>query len=568
MSQDNVEKEVAYLFKKNNNKPMSTFTMVEELKTRGISDTKIMDEVMTNLQSKFKRCKKLAEKISFRLSEKYPDYTKKEYLEKINEYKTKFGFDDSEMQCIVNEIFKKDDNMLPATHIEYSTMSRALGFIPTTHNFIGRLTVDGDEREKVNLIKGIYDQTKDLNNKVTLQSLMYDEEQKYYQGTFDRNKIDMFSHVHPVLFAMFFNKIQLFDETMLLASIPRIVSIRDQGGDLTTQPDYELYTAIATDPNEVHCVSSKSKPFEDLLNRSNVQVQVWNNVMNLRQGKYFNPSVETLMVALDKCKSNVFDAGDLAYVKDEGTVMRKLMGVFSMRPTFVFTMPIIGLSTDNIAPLITRQVSRVPMVQLRFNFNNVLDKTKTYELKSALSSEQVYINNRRIVTKKQEVAYSHGVLIFYVNRRHADLSITNMITQYSIVKLPLAVNSYQKLYNAEVDFDMSIINGSQQFKLNSIVCVDARKITDLSDDAVILGSMAINIDVDSNWTVYKPVDLNYHNEDKLYTRNTGDDSFVGTYLSMPIPMNTIDVLTSAENGSDINSLIKTQGTLFIYVVVK
>ena len=49
-----------------------------------------------------------------------------------------------------------------------------------------------------------------------------------------------------------------------------------------------------------------------------------------------------------------FDAADLAYVKDEGTILRKLFAAFSLRPTIVQTVPYYGITQNYLQYLITQ----------------------------------------------------------------------------------------------------------------------------------------------------------------------------------------------------------------------
>ena len=56
-----------------------------------------------------RRVRKIADKIRERLLAKYPHLSQKEYLEKIYGYKKKYGFDDSEMQSIINLVLLKKD---------------------------------------------------------------------------------------------------------------------------------------------------------------------------------------------------------------------------------------------------------------------------------------------------------------------------------------------------------------------------------------------------------------------------------------------------------------------------
>src|SRR6185312_16328007 len=111
----------------------------------------------------------------------------------------------------------------------------------------------------------------------------------------------------------------------------------------------------------------KVRPFNDLLNRCNVQTKLWEAVLNLRQGKYYTNDLSSFILAIDNCRNSVFDAADLAYVKDEGTIMRKLMSAFSIRPTIVSTAPLYGISsaTSNIASLAATHITTISMITMR-----------------------------------------------------------------------------------------------------------------------------------------------------------------------------------------------------------
>ena len=164
-------------------------------------------------------------------------------------------------------------------------MSKALGFVPASYNLTGSLNIPKDEKQYVEAIKSLFNLARDLHNQVSLQSFAYNPEaSEYINQAFDPNKVNRFSYVHPTVAALFLPKFDVIDSHMICASIAKIVTLKDDGIPLQTQPEYELYWDIATDPSETTC-STKSKPFSDLVTRCTVQHKLWESVLNLRQGK-------------------------------------------------------------------------------------------------------------------------------------------------------------------------------------------------------------------------------------------------------------------------------------------
>jgi hypothetical protein len=474
--------------KKNATKDRSTYSILEELKTK-YKDEEIVDSIMRKYNEKMKRVRKLAEKIKERLVAKYPNLSMKEYIEKIADYKRKYNFDDSEMQSIVNLIFLAKSNFSnpEAFDVNYNEMSKALGFVPASYNLGGKLHVKKDELEQLQMILTIASATKELHDQVTLQSLIYSDcdPVAIQENGFDKSKINIFSFIHPVVAALFIPKFQLLDQHMLLASIAKIVAYKSNGQELQTQPEYELYWDIATDPAETACVN-KTKPFTDLVNRCNVQTKLWEAVLNLRQGKYYTNDLSSFIMAIDNCRASVFDAADLAYVKDEGTIMRKLLAAFSIRPTIVITMPVYGITplTSHISAVHTSQITTLPMITMRIPMT--LEKSdEPISLTQALSQEQLYIHHRQLTVKQQQILYSRELLVFYVHRRFQTFNTAKLTNPYTITYLPMTMGQFERLHDREVSVvidDLKIpkdsVSGSppQKFKLQSVVAVEVREI--------------------------------------------------------------------------------------------
>jgi len=544
-----IDREVHNLMKKNADKQKSTYAIIEDLKQK-YKDEQIVDAVMSKYNDKLKRVKKLAEKIRDRLIAKYPNLSMKEYIEKVAEYKKKYEFDDSEMAHILNLLFQNKTGLAntEVLDITYNEMSKALGFVPASYNLAGKMNVKQDELETLNNILQLCSLTKELHSQVTLQSLLYsDVAVGALNGQFDRNRVNVFSFVHPVVAALFLPKIKFLDEHMLIASIPNIVQQRYSGLELTTQPDYELYMDIATDPSEAACSVGKVKPFHDLLNRSQVQYKLWEAVLNLRQGKYYTNDLSSFIAAIDACRNSVFDAADLAYVKDEGTILRKLLSAFSIRPTIVSTAPLYGISsaTSNIASLAATHITTISMITMRIP---LLDKTKTQSisLADALEQRQLYIHRRQITVKTQQIMYSRDLLIFYIHRRFQTVNLARLTRPYQMAILPITMSAYERLHGAQVNFEFNMTVGSQIFALRSVVAVE----TAPNDANLIISCSALirRPDHPDQALEYSPLDL------------LGQDpQYIQPLKFLPVRPNLYSKAPS------MYSKASTRGTLFIYV---
>ena len=546
----NIDKEVKHFLNKNIDNPKSNYELIEELK-RKYNDNEVVDLIMSKYKHKLKHVRKLSVKIRDKLLSKYPNLELKEYIDKISQYKKKYKFDDSEMNLIVHLLFYdkkyiKNEELLDTSTSE---MSKALGFIPQSYNF-GKMSVSQTETEELQAILTIASATKELHNQIALQSMVYqDTSLVSLQGHFDKQKVNLFSFVHPVVAALFIPKFKYLDNHMLLASIANIVAARRHGLNIKTQPEYELYMDIATDPSEMACVTKK-QPFRDLLNRCTVQTKLWESVLSLRQGKYYINDLSSFILAIDSCKNNVFDAADLAYVKDEGTVLRKLFGAFSIRPTIVSTAPVYGISTltSSIPPINASHITTLSMITMRIPiYDNNLTQIR---LRDSLDQRQAYIQNKQITIKSQQILYSRELLVFYVHRRFQMLSLSKLTRPYSMASLPVTMSEYERLQGTIVQYDNTLSIAYQKFMIKSIVTVETAPIVHdgvYNSDNIIIGCSAIIINENdpNGGLYYKPLDINNTN---------------------PKSVNPLYWLPNDGSDDSITAIAQKRGTLFIYKV--
>ena len=485
---EEMEKKVDKLIKKFADVPDAKYRIIKELQ-EDYKDDEVRDAILSRYQDKLDKVKRIAEKIKVKLVAKYPNLSAKDYIKKLAPYKAKYNITDSEMNLVIGLLFRTS----PRTQsIEFETpyteMTRALGFEPASLNLGSKMVVKPDEMEHLQAILQLNGLYKELHTQVSLQSLTYtDCSLRAINGIADRSKYNMFSFIHPIIAALFIPKIDVIDNHFIQASISNIVAQKYNGNELTTLPDYELFTDISVDPSETACTGGKSKPFADLLARCQVQVKLWESVLNLRQGKYYSNDLNSFMLAVDNCKSNVFDAADFAYVKDEGSILRKLFGVFSFRPTFVNTSPIVGINDmatncSSLAGINTAHITSVSMLCMRISQNNINTRyvgnaaNQPINLSNALSQQQYFLYKGRIETKQQEVLYSNGLIVFYVHRRYHQVDNIHQQNPYVVATLPMTMSSYERINQHPVDFARMINIQQYVFNLKAVVCLETTNI--------------------------------------------------------------------------------------------
>jgi len=228
-----IDREVQSLLRKNSSgKIKNTYELMDELKHK-FKDTDIVDSIMSKYNEKLERVRKLARKIKERLVQKHPNLSTKEYIKKVEGYKEKYGFDDSEMSAIINMIFmdKKNVDFEVNDNMTYNEMSKALGFVPASYNLTNKLNFKKDEIDAIQGIIALHGMSKEIHNQVILSHLVHPGVCQQTLTQFplyisDKSKVNVFEFVHPVVAALFLPKIDILEKHMLLASITNIVKAK------------------------------------------------------------------------------------------------------------------------------------------------------------------------------------------------------------------------------------------------------------------------------------------------------------------------------------------------------
>jgi len=526
----------------------------------------IFDAYKSRLSEVHRRAKKFRELILT----KYSALSDAELFRKARKYKKKYNMSDDDFNMFF--ILVTSDKMAQTLFsLPNSSMAKTLGYdqLFATAN---ELKVKPEEYSVVEEIKKMHATTKDLHAQVIIQSLSYrDIAPEAITGKYDATKHNPYSCIHPVVAALFLPRVKILDEMMLMANIGHIVTCKAERKPIMTKPDLELYWNMVSDPNDNVCNSHQSA-IHDLKNRFELQTRLWEAVLLLRQGRYYGSELSLsnkFLMAVENCRNSVYESADLAYVKDEGTVMRKLLNAFSFRPTIVSLRRLISMVPGTTLPFGMSpldmtgisNVTTVPMITLRLPLN-LSGTQKALALKDSLNQVQHFIEHKMLVPKTMEIVYSRDVIFFYVARRFQTLNITRLNTPYNFNNLPMTVAGWEKLNDFPVDFEPFININNDTFNLKSVILAESNKYR----RNLIVGSSAVVVkssddDLGANETIafmYDPQAV----AEKYLPDQTAQSTYTNqtpvTWIPYTTPYGATGVTSLAERA-------RTNGTVYMYV---
>ncbi|AYV80822.1 MAG: P4B major core protein [Harvfovirus sp.] len=526
-------------------------------------DAKLAEKVFDAYKERKNLISKKAAKFKILLMShpKYSTLSLPALLEKARKYKKKYGLTEDEFHAFIN-LAMTDKSYASNIYNQPTTpMSKTLGYSVDVTS--GKMNVGANEMDILQDILRTQAEYSILHEQVKIQSMMYQDcAPQAITGQYDRKKNNAFSYIHPVVAALFLPKIKYIDEHMLLASIANIVYSRYNGIPIRVQPEYELYWDLITDPNEIVCVSSRESSLVDLRNRVKLQIELWKLVRELREGRYYSEEFRMFNIALDNCKNNLFDAPDVSIVRDEGTVLRRLFGAFSLRPTIVSISTLssgVMSANYNMGPLALSQVTTIPIVNLRLPFNYKNRNTTVY-LNEALEQPDWFVENKMIVPKVKSIIYSRDIIVFYASRRFQSINFGRINAPYNFTCLPTTHSALETINDVNVSYDTTIVVGDDRFFLRSVVFVEKSYINkDLivgsSAGIIVRRDFSVNR-TDATYLLYNPQSAN------IMFENSAHD-FVQNAPIVEIPGTT--PFNEGAAPESFQRRACRRGTIYIYV---
>jgi hypothetical protein len=495
-----VDAEVANLFKIQNKSQFSNALLHLRQRYR---DEDLVNKIQEVFMAKHAQIVKSAKKFAMAVRNKYASQNVPfhQLLMKARAHAKKHNLSEAEFaefqRIYEQELSGSGSNevVIPMTNI-----MKVLGNITNeTDNYFN--VNEADYRNLQEILK-LNDMSRPLHAQVLLQAIQYEglDQIIALSMSFDKNINNPVDHVHPVIAALFLPRIKTIDEHFLFSNMSGIVKSRYNRQALTTRPDYELFYNLVTDPNDVVC--DISTPVADLLHRCNLQNQLWNSVLHLRNGQLYSPSLREFTASVDVCRLNKYDNPDFVYGRHDGTILKRLFSAFSFRPTMVATIPIANLFaynpySQNIRPTITS----IPMINVRlssFGSNaaaaaNAIGRRPTTfnnKLSETLTQTNDFLEGNSIINRHTSVMYSREVLVFYIDRRSYAFTAVNTLT--NLARLPTSIAGFERINNISLTYEsyIDIVGTKDRFKLASAVVADVNDEVDPGSN-VMVGSNTI-----------------------------------------------------------------------------
>jgi len=453
---------------------------------------KEIDTIVQKFKESKAKLHKLITEFSRKLETKYSGYDAATLIQKGLKHAEKNNLTVAEREAFINYIQGRDMHKpaLPFQEMEHNEMTKFLGF-----SSMQGLTFDIKATDQSNLdqIEKMYAESIQLHNIVKSSIQAYtDCDPTALGGRYEARHHNVHMFVHPVIVALFVPKINVLEERMLLSNIGRMVVSRSaaflrkysQVGTTRKEleADFELTYDIARDPNSLNYFTEES-PMSNLLKRYKVQLQLYTNVLSLRAGRYYsksdnfntNDSITGLISILNSYDWTYFDSPDLHHISDEGTILRKLLAVFSLRPTLTQLSSFVNRTGMGYTNFGVSQLTfiQTPIINVKLPVNLYgQGAMPPIRLEIATKQTDYFIENKMIVPKNKNVVHSKRIVFFYVNRRYQSVNFANTDLCFRYMSLPGTVSSVTSINETEVHFDEIVAIGHYRFQLRSVVIVN------------------------------------------------------------------------------------------------
>jgi hypothetical protein len=553
------------------------------LRLQKMSDRDI-DEIVQKVKDSRARIRKVVRKFLAKINASYGHLDVPELMNKGMKHAAKYGLDKAQQAVFRKHVMKGDthNHYSYMNELKYSGMARFLGF--DTAGYGQMVKLKPKDFSKLNELHMLYDGSKQLHADIKNQMYHYRScAPEAINGTYNKERHNVSVCIHPIVAALFFPKIKYLEKNMLKTNIARMVLTRSRAylkdynihltnlGPEELESEAELAYNIAHDPNALSHFKDET-PITNMIKRYNCQVELYKNVMNLRQGRYYstgydsNDGIAGFTRVLNSYDWTFFDSPDLYHVYDEGTVLRKLLAVFSCRPTFTQLTSLTqrtGMGYTNLSGLSRTVFVNIPVINVKLpvGLPGMQTGNQRITLSQALTQTDLFVENRTIVPKNKTVIFSQCVAFFYANRRYPTINISGMKQHMRYLHLPTPFMNIVSINNTTIDYETPLRIGKDFFDLRSVVVLQRSPLA----DADISTGCAAMIDVDNHtftngqgtYIYYNPTVASVALEDP--TVNAPNN----IYTPNP-PVTFIQEYTNSSDRVGFRTEAQQRGTIFLY----
>lgn len=547
-------------------------------------DDKEIDMCIDKYEQSKHKVSKLVKKFTDKILAKYGNTLDvPELVKKGMKYADKNNFTEEEKNAFMNHVMKGDVNIQYNSNDEVlmSEMAKLFGM----SNIPGlMLDIKAPDQAILDEIAQLYELSKQAHYAVKSNLAIYtDCAPEALSCTFDKEKHNANIFIHPVIVALFLPKIKALEERMLITNIGRLVisrasqylrkyaSVMSETLQTEVKADFELMLDIAKDPNSLNYFS-KETPISNLLKRFKIQVELYRNVVSLRQGKVFSKSefgiddaISGLSRILQSYEWTYFDSPDMYHIHDEGSMLRKLLAVFSLRPTFTqlssFSLSSnMGQANFGASKLV---FIKTPIINVRLPRNQLgmVQHAGPVQLQSAMQSVDYFIEKNMIVPKQRQVIYSKDLVFFYANRRYQTVNFTSLDMSFRYMTLPGSVSNVTKINETELIVPPQIGVSNDRYDLRSVVVINKMSMSEFATtgcSSIIVCPRDINIGRNNTtYFYYNPVAASLLRDD-----GTPNGAYTQTPPIQRLPEHSVD-----PKRPGFENLSRKNGTIFVYVKV-
>jgi hypothetical protein len=552
------------------------------LKLKNMSEKEI-DVIVDKIKDTRDNIRKVVRKFLGKINASYGHLDIPELIRKGMKHADKAGLTDVQKKVFINHVMKGDiySEFSYQNETKYSPMAKFLGF-DFVHGQM--IKVAPKDHSKLNELNMLYDETKHLHADVKLNLANYrDCAPEALNGRYDRTKYNVSISIHPVLAALFLPKIDYLERRMLYTNIARMVLSRGQAylknfnfhlqtniapGELDAE--LELAHDIAHDPNALEYFKDDS-PMDNIIKRYRCQIELYLSVLNLRQGRYYstgygeNDGISGFIRVINSYDWTFFDSPELFQVQDEGTILRKLLAVFSCRPTFTQLSSFsnrYGLGYTTITDYAKTKFVNIPVVNIKLPIDLMGNQTHAINLARALTQTDYFIEHKSVVPKNKSIIYSNQVAFFYANRRYPTVNFNNtanMTLRY--MSLPISFVNQTSINRTLIQFENKFRIGREWFDLRSVVVLNRPPISGID---IATGCSAL-IAVDSNSPMAVDGGSFYicYNPSSASIQYLDNSSGTPEYIGNP-PVTFIQESTTDPSTIAFRTEAQERGTVFFY----
>jgi hypothetical protein len=532
----------------------------------------LVDQIQSSFLEKRNKSIKRGQKFAKLIRDKYQQRNMPyhQILEKARMYKKKYGLSEEEFH-VFRRAYESylEGNDMSAVIAPMTNMMKLLGNVEVVHMQDGSRSLSGKDEHYMNEIVKMHQVSKNLHSQIVLQSLRYhDIDTNVFLGrTENQRSMNNNDYVHPVIVALFLPRIEVLEQHFLLSNMAGIARARFQRqNQLDTQADYELMYALISDPNDVVC--STESTVHDLMNRANVQGQLWNCVLNMRNGTLFNETFNDFITSIDMCKINKYDNPELVYGRNDAVILKRLFAVFSFRPIVMTTISGNVLNQDNTFLQSSRPtITTLPMINLRLPPS--LANTETITLENAMNKSQSFIENGTVVVKKASVIYSKGIITFFLDRRSNYIKLPGH-QSFNLGRMPKTISgNYDRVNLNDLSYNPDLVVGEEMFQISSIIAHEVMLHPDYKKEGqqrfMTIGSSAYVFKSQKDIYQYNPIQMNDLGNAGLLGKeiNFTDEGAHSNYLAAQWKLNQPFRRITADN-IDVKDTLNKTACLFIY----